>query len=136
MDVDMNNEEVKPVQLTDEDFQFDTSKEVPFEITKRRLVVVWVYSLKQLKNLRRFGDIYYISNRMKYVLIYMNEENVEEAMKKIEKLHFVRRVDKSYRPDVEMNFADKIGTQAAYQVFDDDGFEPEELNTTIKLKEE
>ena len=34
-----------------------------------------------------------------------------------------------------MNFADKIGTKAAYQVTDDDGFDVEELNTTIRLAE-
>ncbi|MDR0921541.1 MAG: YlbG family protein [Lactobacillales bacterium] len=108
---------------------------VNFEIQKRRLLVVWVYSLKQLKNLKRFGEVQYVSRRMKYVLIYMNEEDIDEAEEKIERLHFVRRVERSYRPDIEMNFADKIGTKAAYQVVDD-GFEPEELNTEIKLAEE
>jgi uncharacterized protein YlbG (UPF0298 family) len=103
-----------------------------FSIQERRLVVVWVYSLKQLKNLRRFGSIQYISRRMKYVLIYMNEENVAESMEKINRLHFVRRVEKSFRPDVETNFADKIGTKEILE-FSDDGYEPEELNTQIKL---
>ena len=45
---------------------------------------------------------------MKYVVIYMNEENIESNMEKINQLHFVRSVDKSYRPDVEMNFAEKL----------------------------
>ena len=34
-------------------------------------------------------------------------------------------MEPSYRPDVEMNFAEKIGTDAAYQV-SDDGFDVEE----------
>ena len=34
-----------------------------------------------------------------------------------------------------MNFAERIGTQKAYQV-DDDGYEVEELNTTIRLADE
>jgi|GEM_PF-267315 len=105
-----------------------------FSIQERRLVVVWVYSLKQLKNLRRFGHVQYTSRRMKYVLIYMNEDQVEENMEKINRLHFVRRVEKSFRPDVETNFADKIGTKEILE-FSDDGYEPEELNTTIKLAE-
>lgn len=33
-----------------------------------------------------------------------------------------------------MNFAEKIGTDAAYQV-SDDGFDVEEKNTTIRLAE-
>ena len=42
--------------------------------------------------------------KMKYVVIYMNEENIESNMEKINQLHFVRSVDKSYRPDVENEF--------------------------------
>ncbi|MDR2832867.1 MAG: YlbG family protein [Streptococcaceae bacterium] len=108
-------------------------EEQKFEIQQRRLVAVWVYSLKQLKNLKRFGTLQYTSKRMKYVLIYMDEEKVEENMEKINRLHFVRRVEKSYRPDVETNFPDKIGTKEILNFAKDDGFEPEELNTQIKL---
>ncbi|MFV0561220.1 MAG: YlbG family protein [Enterococcus sp.] len=105
-----------------------------FEITKRRGLVVWVYSLKQLKNLRKYGVLYYVSRRMKYVILYLNEESFEQTEKQIEKLHFVRKVERSYRPDIEMNFADKIGTRDAYPD-KEDGFEVEELNTTIRLAE-
>lgn len=114
----------------------ENETEKSFEVQKRRGIIVWVYSFKQLKNLKRFGLVHYISRRMKYVLLYVNEEDVEETLEKIEKLHFVRNVDVSYRPDVEMNFADKIGTRAAYQMADEDeGFEVEELNTEIRLAE-
>ncbi len=74
----------------------------PFQIQKRRGLVVWVYSLRQLKNLRRFG--------------------------------FVRQVEPSYRPDVAMDFADKIGTDEAYPS-KEDGFDVEETNTMIRLAE-
>lgn len=107
---------------------------VDFKLQKRRGLVVWVYSLRQLKNLKRFGLVHYVSRRMKYVFLYLNEEDFEETMDKIERLHFVRSVEASYRPDVEMNFADKIGTRAAYQM-QDDGFDVEEINTTIRLAE-
>ncbi|HIY57875.1 MAG TPA: YlbG family protein [Candidatus Tetragenococcus pullicola] len=91
-----------------------------FEIKKRRGLVVWVYSLRQLKNLRRFGLIHYVSRKMKYVFLYVNEDEVEQTIKKLEHLHFVRQVEVSYRPDIEMNFAEKIGTKAAFQVQEDD----------------
>ena len=97
-----------------------------FEIQKRRGLIVWVYSLRQLKNLRRFGFVHYVSRKMKYVVMYLNEEDYEMKKNKIEQFHFV--------PDVEMNFAEKIGTDAAYQV-SDDGFDVEEKNTTIRLAE-
>ncbi|MHC5248000.1 YlbG family protein [Enterococcus sp. LJL120] len=109
--------------------------EPKFEVQKRRGLIVWVYSFKQLKNLKRFGLVHYLSRRMKYVLLYVNEEDVADIKERIEKLHFVRSVEPSYRPDVEMNFAEKIGTRAAYQMDDDEGFEVEELSTEIRLAE-
>lgn len=113
--------------------QVDTTAN--FELTKRRGLVVWVYSLRQLKNLKRFGLVHYVSRKMKYVVLYLNEDHFIETMDKIERLHFVRSVEASYRPDIEMNFADKIGTKAAYQVVEDDGFDVEEINTEIRLAE-
>ena len=41
----------------------------------------------------------------------------------------------NHRPDVEMNFAEKIGTKAAYQEQEDDGYVVEELSTEIRLAE-
>ena len=105
-----------------------------FTLQKRRGIVVWVYSLRQVKNLRRFGFIHYVSRKMKYVMMYVNEEKVEEAVEKITRLHFVREVDLSHRPDIEMNFAEKIGTKAAFQVMEDKD-DLEEQNTTIRLAE-
>ena len=75
--------------------QLDNSE---FEITKRRGLIVWVYSLKQLKNLKKFGLLHYVSRRMKYVVLYLNEETLEETEERIRKLHFVRNVERSYRP--------------------------------------
>lgn len=118
------------------EFVMNTEENIhSFEPQARRSLVVWVYSLKQLKNLKRFGVISYVSRKMKYIVIYMNEDEIEKNEEKINKLHFVRSVERSYRPDVEMNFADKIGTKAAYQE-DDEGFDVEELNTEIRLAEE
>ena len=112
--------------------QVDNSE---FEIIKRRGLIVWVYSLKQLKNLKKFGLLHYVSRRMKYVVLYLNEETFEETEERIRKLHFVRNVERSYRPDIEMNFADRIGTKAAYQVKDDDELDVVEANTKIRLAE-
>ena len=103
-------------------------------VVKRRCLIVWVYSLKQLKTLKRYGIVHYVSRKMKYVVIYMNEEEIDASEAKISGLHFVRKVERSYRPDVEMNFAEKIGTKAAYQPVED-GFEVEELTTKIRLAE-
>lgn len=106
-----------------------------FIMQKRRGIIVWVYSLKQLKTLKRYGLVHFVSRKMKYVVLYVNEETVEEVEEKLQTLHFVRQVERSYRPDIEMNFADRIGTNAAYQVKDDDELDVVEANTKIRLAE-
>lgn len=106
-----------------------------FIMQKRRGIIVWVYSLKQLKTLKRYGLVHFVSRKMKYVVLYVNEETVEEVEEKLQTLHFVRQVERSYRPDIEMNFADRIGTKAAYQVKDDDQLDVVEANTKIRLAE-
>lgn len=107
-----------------------------FIMQKRRGIIVWVYSLKQLKTLKRYGLVHFVSRKMKYVVLYVNEETVEEVEEKLQTLHFVRQVERSYRPDIEMNFADRIGTKAAYQVKDDDDeLDVVEANTKIRLAE-
>lgn len=106
-----------------------------FTVQKRRGIVVWVYSLKQLKTLKRYGLIHYVSRKMKYVVLYVNEEVLEESEEKLQTLHFVRQVERSYRPDVEMNFADRIGTKAAYQVKEEEELDVVEANTKIRLAE-
>lgn len=71
-------------------------------ITPRRGLVVWVYNLRQLKNLKRYGTIIHASRKMKYVILYVNEGELGEIQEKIEKLHFVRSVEQSYRPDISV----------------------------------
>ena len=72
---------------------------------------------------------------MKYVVLYVNEDDVESTLEKINKLHFVREVDVSHRPDIEMNFADKIGTKAAFQEEDEPDFESDGQIPEIRLAE-
>ncbi|MGX7328355.1 YlbG family protein [Enterococcus bulliens] len=110
------------------------SAESTFEPVKRRGIVVFVYSLRQVRNLRRYGVVHYVSKSMKYVMLYVNESDVETVCQKIERLHFVREVSLSHRPEIEMNFSEKIGTKQAYPMMDD-GFEVEEKNTQIRLAE-
>lgn len=80
-----------------------------FEITKRQGIIIWVYTLRQLKNLRRFGYIHYVSNRQKYIVMYVNQNEVQDKMKQLNSLHYVRKVEISYRPDIDMTFSDSLG---------------------------
>lgn len=80
-----------------------------FTITPRQGLVVWVYSLKQLRQLRRYGTIYYTSRRLKYVYLYVDQAMIAPVSEQVKKLHFVRQVEVSHRPELDMNFGERVG---------------------------
>lgn len=71
---------------------------------QRRGIIVWVYSIKNLNQLKKFGVIHYTSRRMNYVTMYVDEDALKETTEKIKRLHFVRSVEISYLPDIDMTF--------------------------------
>ena len=79
-----------------------------FEIKSRQGVFVYLYHLKQSKQLRRFGTISYVSRRMKYVVLYMDSADVSENVKKIEKLRFVKGVELSERPNLRTEYESNL----------------------------
>jgi len=71
---------------------------------QRQGIIVWLYSLKQAKTLRRFGNVHYVSKRLKYMVIYTNQEDVEQLMAKISAYSYVKKVELSYKPYLKMEF--------------------------------
>lgn len=70
----------------------------------RQGIIVWLHSLKQIKQLRRFGNIHYVSKKLKYVVIYMDMDSVDGTIDKIKSLSFVKRVEPSYKPFLKTEF--------------------------------
>lgn len=79
-----------------------------FEKIERQSLMVWLYTLKHLKTVRKYGAIHYISNRLKYVVLYVNKDQADKVMQELKKYHFVRNVEPSYRDTIDMTFKDAI----------------------------
>ena len=94
-----------------------------FAMKQRQGLVVWVYSLKQLKTLRRYGTIMYVSRRLKYVYLYLDRDEIAATSHKLIKLRFVKRVEPSHRPELKTEFGDEIGK-----------FKPTEADLETKAK--
>ena len=77
-------------------------------LIKRQGVIVWLYTLKNLNQLKRLGYVHYVSNRMKYAIMYVNNDLTETVVEKLQQLHFVRSVELSYRDNIDMTFKDSI----------------------------
>lgn len=70
----------------------------------RQGIIVWLHSLKQVKQLRKFGNIHYVSKRLKYVVLYCDQQDVEKIMEKLNSYSFVKKVEPSYRPFLKTKF--------------------------------
>lgn len=77
-----------------------------FTMKKRRALYVFMRGLKQVDQLKKFGDIAYISNKMNYVALYVDEDQVEELVPKLKKYRFVKTVKESARPDIDPDLGD------------------------------
>ncbi len=70
----------------------------------RQGIIVWLYSLKQAKMLRKFGNVHFVSKKLKYAVLYCNQDEAEELMAKLESYSFVKKVEMSYKPFLRVEF--------------------------------
>lgn len=70
----------------------------------RQGLIIWLFSLKNAKALRRFGNVHYVSKRMKYVVLYCDQDEVEDLVKKLSSFPFVKKVEPSYKPFLKTEF--------------------------------
>lgn len=75
---------------------------------KRRGLIVWLYTLKNITRLQHYGQVYYVSRRLKYAVVYVDDASVERVIKELSQCHFVRTVDISHRPEVDMTCAQAV----------------------------
>lgn len=80
---------------------------------QRQGIIVYIHSLKHVKSLRKLGNIHYVSKRLKYVVLYLNIEEVEGVTARLNKLNYVKKVDVSYKPFVNTEFEN--GKEENYQ---------------------
>ncbi len=76
-------------------------------IGQRQGLIVWLYSLKHARHLKRFGNVHYVSKRLKYAVLYCDMKNRDAIIKKLESLSYVKKVELSYRPYLRTEFNSK-----------------------------
>ncbi|KPB03335.1 MULTISPECIES: YlbG family protein [Bacillaceae] len=73
-------------------------------LSQRQGIVVWLHSLKQAKLLRRYGNVIYISKKLKYVLFYCNSEDTEALVEKLNRQSYVKKVEVSHKPSIKTHY--------------------------------
>lgn len=70
-------------------------------------LIIWLKDTRMAKNLHRLGHVQYVSKRYNYAMIYTNASEIEDKISYIEKLNYVKKVERSYRHEIEENFTEK-----------------------------
>jgi uncharacterized protein YlbG (UPF0298 family) len=73
-------------------------------LSQRQGLIVWLNSIKQAKMLRKFGNVHYVSKRLKYAVLYCNQKEIEELTAKLTSFSFVKKVEPSYKPFLKIEF--------------------------------
>lgn len=74
-----------------------------FVPTKRCGLIIYVRNLRQVRQLRRYGNVEYVSRKMRYVLLYLDVDKLIEKKDKIEQLNFVIKTEVAIRPNLNPN---------------------------------
>jgi uncharacterized protein YlbG (UPF0298 family) len=77
-------------------------------MVERLGLVVWINDLDAARALQRWGHIHYISKRLKYVYLYIDEKTADEVIVSITQLPFVKKVEPSQRKKVSLDFENPL----------------------------
>ncbi|MFC4076916.1 YlbG family protein [Salinithrix halophila] len=77
---------------------------MPMDIAERLGLAVWVKDLKAARSLGRMGNIHYVSKRLKYVFLYIDGRKADQTIRRIERMHYVTRVERSLRRELATEF--------------------------------
>jgi len=70
----------------------------------RQGIIVWFQHRKNLKQIRKYGHIIYVSRKQKYVVLYVNQDDIEQVETAFLKMPFVSKVERSMRPFVKTDY--------------------------------
>lgn len=74
-------------------------------LPERTGYIVWVSDLKAARSLERFGTVHYMSRKMHYVVMYMNADKAEEAVRQMDRLPYVRKIERSFRNEIKTEYS-------------------------------
>lgn len=78
----------------------------PLQVPERTAVYVYCNSYKGTRQLTRFGEVAYTSQKAHYSLIYMDTEKLSELVPQLEELKFVKKVRIGRVKELNKNFSD------------------------------
>lgn len=90
-----------------------------FTLTQRRALIVYINGKRIIKTLSHYGAVRYVSRRMHYAVLYVNQDQLNTTKERLNKMRAVRRVIESQRPDLDPTLTDLEET-GLYKMHDED----------------
>lgn len=69
-------------------------------LVNRRSLIVWLNKAKDQYKLRHYGNIIYFSKKRLYLVLYTDKASVDNLVKELQGLDFVKKVEISKNPDL------------------------------------
>ncbi|HFI0106389.1 TPA: DUF2129 domain-containing protein [Streptococcus suis] len=79
-----------------------------FEKQSRTCLTIYLHYNRDARKLSQYGDLIYHSKRLRYVSVYINQDQQEEIMAKLKKEKFVKKVVPSYIKDINQDFVGSL----------------------------
>ncbi|CAM3184814.1 YlbG family protein [Leuconostoc rapi] len=76
------------------------------EVQPRRALYVYLKNNRHAPQLKKFGQLNYVSRKMGFAMIYVDDENIDQKINKIKQYKFVKDVIASPRPDIDPDLGD------------------------------
>lgn len=74
----------------------------------RQGLVIYLYYNRDAKKLAKYGEVIYQSKKMRYLLLYVNSEKVEQLLTEISQLKYVKEVLPSYLNQIDQQFVGNL----------------------------
>lgn len=86
----------------------DKNINIDSDFENRIGLVVWLKSKRNVKRLMNFGVLHYVSSKLDYALLYVDEKNIDRIIDHIQKENYVKRVEKSFLRDLPTTYDDVL----------------------------
>lgn len=71
---------------------------------ERQGIIVWFQNRRNIKQIKRYGHLIYTSKKLKYAVIYVDQDKVDDIEAKLNKLSFISKISRSQKPFIRTNF--------------------------------
>lgn len=87
------------------------------ELVERISIVVYLKNMKHERQLRKFGYIYFAHRKEQYVMLYTNEDKIDDTVQHLMKLKYVKDVKVSPFKYVKRDYSNSNTDKKEYLNF-------------------